>query len=462
MMTRMSQILKTETQKYALMGALFGFLFPMVATLIRIAGSNLPYNFSSVMLVQTTDPLLWIIDTAPFFLGIFAAFAGRRQDIQQKLSEDLQRQGGELEKARNTLEQRVRERTVELEKRAAQFQTISKVARTIAAVQDLDLLLSEITKLVSEQFSFYHTGIFLNDETNEYAVLQAANSEGGRRMLDRHHKLKLDATSIVGYATSHSEPRVASDVGTDAVYFNNPDLPETRSEMALPLRIGGRTIGALDVQSKEQNAFSEEDINVLITLADQIAIAIENAHLFGESRSALSESQHTIDKYVKQVWGSFAQQSTNTGFRFDGKQVLPLDKGARHEQFRTTMQTGRLTMERAPSTIAIPIKLRGQTIGVLDVRSKSGQRDWTREEIVMLEAAAERAALALENSRLVEGAQRRAARERAIGEISAKIGAANNLDSILQTAVEELGRKISGAAEVTLELSNSMHDQDFQ
>jgi GAF domain-containing protein len=458
----MSQILKTETQKYALIGTSFGVLFPIIATIIRITGSNLPFDLSSAFLVQSIDPLLWIIDSAPFFLGLFAAAAGRRQDNQQKLYEELRLQGNELENARNTLEQRVRERTFELEKRAAQFQTISRVARTIAAVQDLGSLLSEITKLVSEQFGFYHTGIFLNDEANEYAVLEAANSEGGKRMLDRHHQLKLDATSMVGYATTRGEPRIALDVGTDAIYFNNPDLPETRSEMALPLRIGGRTIGALDVQSTKQNAFLEEDINVLLTLADQIAIAIENSRLFGESRSALSESQLTLDKYVKQVWGSFAQRARSTGFVFNGKEVVPLNRTSTREQFKATLQTGRLTIEKVASTVAVPIKLRGQTIGVLDVRSKGGQRDWTREEISMLEAAAERAALALENSRLVEGAQRRAARELAIGEISAKIGAANNLDSILQTAVEELGRKISGAAEVTLELSNSMHNQDTQ
>ena len=119
-------------------------------------------------------------------------------------------------------------------------------------------------------------------------------------------------------------------------------------------------------------------------------------------------------------------------------------------------------MERASSTIAIPIRLRGQTIGVLDVRSKSGQREWTRDEISMLKAAAERAALALENARLVDSAQRRAARERTIGEIAARIGTASNVDAILQTAVEELGRKLSGAPEVTLELSSPKIEQDVR
>jgi GAF domain-containing protein len=371
----------------------------------------------------------------------------------QANANELRASNQQLTELRDVLEQRVQERTAALEKRATQLQTVSSVARTIAALKDLDLLLPEITKLVSEQFGFYHTGIFLIDDANEYAILQAANSEGGRRMLNRHHQLRLDATSIVGYVTSRGEPRIALDVGTDAVFFNNPDLPETRSEMALPLQAGGRTIGALDVQSKETNAFSKEDINVITTLADQVAIAIENARLFSESRSALSESQMTIEKYVKQAWGSFAQQAKRTGFVFDGKQVAPLEKDARREQIKAATKTGRLSIEKASASIAVPIKLRGHLIGVLDVRSKNGQRQWTRDEISLLEAAAERAALALENARLVDSAQRRASRERIIGEISTRISAASNFDAILQTAVEELGRKIGGA-EVTLEIES--------
>ncbi|HZJ23304.1 MAG TPA: GAF domain-containing protein [Anaerolineales bacterium] len=396
------------------------------------------------------------------FLYLIISSLQKAVQKAQANSSDLLASNRQLIELRDLLELRVQERTAALEKRAAQLQAVTSVARTIVAIKDLDSLLPEITKLVSEQFGFYHTGIFLVDEANDYAVLQAANSAGGRQMLDRQHRLRLDSNSIVGYATSRGEPRIALDVGADAVYFNNPDLPNTRSEMALPLRAGSQTIGALDVQSTETNAFSQEDISVLVTLADQVVIAIENARLFGESRSALSESQNTIEKYVKQAWGSFSKQMIHTGFVFDGTQVVPLEKGARRNQIKAAMETGRLSLEKASSTIAIPLRLRGQTIGVLDVRSKSGQREWTRDEISMLQAAAERAALALENARLVDSAQRRAARERTIGEIAARIGTASNVDSIIQTAVEELGRKLSGAAEVTLELSSPNIEQDLR
>jgi GAF domain-containing protein len=307
--------------------------------------------------------------------------------------------------------------------------------------------------VVSQRFDFYHVGIFLLDSQRQNAVLRAANSQGGLRMLSRQHSLPLDAHSIVGYSTLRGEPRIALDVGTDYVYFNNPDLPNTRSEMAIPLRVGGEVIGSLDVQSTETNAFSQEDIGVLTTLADQVAIAIENARLFGETKKALTESRVMFEQYTQQEWGSFARQAKTRGFVFDGKHLIAMDNNPKREPIKAVIQTGNLSQEKTSTTVAVPIKLRGQTIGVLDVRAKNGQRPWKPDEIALLEAAAERAALALENARLIESAQRRAARERAIGDISTRIGAVSNLESILQTAVEELGRKIGGAAEVTLEIN---------
>jgi GAF domain-containing protein len=293
------------------------------------------------------------------------------------------------------------------------------------------------------------------DESNEYALLRATNSEGGSRMLERQHKLKLDSNSIVGFATSRAEPRIALDVGNDAVFFNNPDLPDTRSEIALPLRAGGRVIGAFDVQSTQPNAFTEEDIITLSTLADQVAIAIENARLFSASRTALNSSEETFARYIKQEWSGFASQSKNTGYVFDGARTVALEKKDKKERVKSLAQTGRLSLEKESTEITIPIKFRGQTVGILDVKSKKGNRQWTQDEITLLEAAAERAAFALENARLVESSQRRASRERTIGEISTKIGAVSNLDAIMQATVEELGRRIGGTTEVAIELNSN-------
>ena len=442
-------------------GLLLGWQGIIVFTLASIlSGWALAYAETNQLFAPTLDtPLHFARDMTGIFtligLFVFLTIFSLRNALNKSrtAAHQLSLSNQELTELRVDLERRVVERTSELTKRASQLEAVSSVARTIASVQDIDTLLPAITKLISQRFDFYHVGIFLLDAKQENAVLRASNSEGGLRMLNRQHSLPLDHHSIVGYSISRSEPRIALDVGADSVYFNNPDLPDTRSEMALPLRVAGRVIGSLDVQSTETNAFSEEDTTVLTTLTGQVAIAIENARLFGEARNALHESKALFEKYTQQEWGNFVRHVKQSGFIFDGKQVIPLDSTIKREATKAVMQTGSLALEKESVSIAIPIKLRGQTIGVLDVRSKKGGRQWKQDEITMLEAAAERAALALENARLVESAQRRAARERAIGDISTKIGAVSSLESILQTAVEELGRKIGGATEVSLEIN---------
>jgi len=391
-------------------------------------------------------------------LAIASANFGRNLEIVRRNEIELRERNLELDHLRTSLEERVSERTAQLGKRASQLEAISNVARSTASLQNLGELLPVVTKLVSDRFGYYHTGIFLLDENREFALLQATNSEGGRRMLNRQHKLRLDNNSIVGYVTSRGEPRIALDVGTDAVFFDNPDLPDTRSEMALPLRVGGRVIGALDVQSKQPNAFTEDDISTLATLADQVAIAIENARLFSEAREALKETEETFARYVKQEWSDFAKQAKSSGYLFDGKRITPMDEKDKREKTRALPQTGQLTLQKESKDLVIPIRLRGQIIGYLDVKSKSGNRMWSQDDLTLLEAAAERAALALENARLVDSAQRRALRERTIGEISSKLGAVSDMEAIMQAAVEELGRRIGGGTEVLLEIDTEREE----
>ena len=431
-----------------------------IAVISIISGFSLAYAETRGIIIYKPGPALGVAGEATFLFIFSTAFMVLIINSLQGAIKKAKTNAYELEKSnrqltslRDVLELRVQERTADLEKRAAQLQTVSSVARTIASVQDMNTLLPDITKLVGNQFGFYHVGIFLVDDAGEFALLQASNSAGGARMLNRQHKLKLDTNSIVGFTTSRNEPRIALDVGSDAVFFNNLDLPDTRSEMALPLNVGGRVIGAMDVQSNQPNAFAEGDIATLTTLADQVAIAIENARLFSEARESLSESEETFSRYVRQEWSGFASQAKNTGYVFDGTRTIALAKREKHEKVKTLSQTGRLSLEKESTELTIPIKFRGETVGILDVKSKKGSRQWTQDEITLLESAAERAAFALENARLVEGAQRRAARERAIGEISAKIGAVSDLEAIMQTTVEELGRRIGNATEVTFELS---------
>jgi GAF domain-containing protein/HAMP domain-containing protein len=333
------------------------------------------------------------------------------------------------------LEGRIAERTNELETlsqanayRATRFESIARISRIISTTRNLDQLLPQITETISGQLGYYHVGIFLVDVHREYAVLVAANSEGGKAMLTRGHRLGVGATGIVGYVTQSGMPRVALDVGKDATYFNNPDLPETHSEIALPLRSGPEIIGALDVQSKMTNAFTEEDANILSVLADQVSIAIQNARSFQQSLEALERAERAAAQLSEQQWSNFHSSQSISGFHFDG---VNIHEGVPNQKTQT-------------NNLVIPIVIRGIEIGTIKLTTPDPERKWDNNELAMAQATAERTALAIETARLLEEAQKRASKERTIGQISAKIGNLVNIDNIVQTTIQELGTTLPG------------------
>ena len=182
------------------------------------------------------------------------------------------------------------------------------MAREISGKNDLDTLLDTSASLIRERFGFYHVGIFLTDEKKEYAVLRSATGEAGQVMLERGHRLKIGEIGMVGYVVSQGEARISMDVDSDAVHYKNPLLPETRSELALPLRLGEITIGAMDVQSVVPNAFSHEDVRILQTIADQLAIAFEKTRLVVELQRSLEELElHRPGSHAKSMAQSSAQ-----------------------------------------------------------------------------------------------------------------------------------------------------------
>jgi GAF domain-containing protein/HAMP domain-containing protein len=348
------------------------------------------------------------------------------------------------------LEQNVQERTAELveanernENRAKQFESIAQVTRTIGSTRDLDSLLSQLTVVISREFGFYHVGVFLTDSGKEYAILSAANSEGGQVMLARGHRLKVGEVGLVGYVTGTGKPRVALDTGKDAVFFNNPDLPNTHSEITLPLSIGEDVIGALDVQSTEPNAFSQEDINILSILADQVGIAIQNARQFEETRKALREADLLSRQFVQTKWQEFTKSQKLMGVHHSGTKVSLLYTKSGKGNGQNPLSTGQLKARERGARLSLPLKLHGEVIGSVDVRSPEN-RQWDQDELEIITAIIERAALSMENARLLAESQRLAAKERTIGDISAKISAQSNVDELLKTAVQELGRTLPG------------------
>lgn len=356
------------------------------------------------------------------------------------------------------LEERVRERTQELEKqngvlisRSKQFQTVAEVARQIVTANDMESLLTTVTHLISDRFGFYHIGIFLLDENKEYALLRAANSEGGQRMLARRHMLPVGKVGIVGYVTGHGEPRIATDVGEDAVYFNNPDLPNTRSEMALPLKVNNEIIGALDIQSVEPNAFQPDDIDLFTALADQVAIAINNNRLYSETLRALDEAQTLHRQYLRSEWDQDINERKVHGYLYNRLGITPQE--AEIPIWETVLKTGEPVIETNPvgeggqdqAVMAVPISVRGETIGVIHVQDQGEDREWTEDEIAVINGVANQVAIALENARLFENTVRRADRERKVLEITAQIRSTNDPAQMMQIAISELQRTLGAS-----------------
>lgn len=326
-----------------------------------------------------------------------------------------------LREERSTLEVRVEERTSGLARKTEQLRATSYIARKTAEVQDLTTLLDTVVRLVTDQFGFYHTGVFLINENGNQVVLQAASSEGGRRMIERGHTLTIGMQGIVGYVAAQKKPRIALDVGTDAVFFNNPDLPLTRSEVALPLLIRNKVLGVLDIQSDRPQAFSMDDIDVLQTLSDQIAIAIENARLLDETQSAIVQLEALTSIRTQEAW---TQKLRERGRAFT---YTPL--GLRAEKIS----------QNNSNAMNAPIILRGQKIGNISIARK-GEGKWSKLDEGLLEEVASQVGLAVDNIRLLEEATHRARQEQTVGKLAAQFSQSLDLDTLLQTAARELGQ----------------------
>ncbi len=262
-----------------------------------------------------------------------SAFVPEHVDIARELADQLAiaiqqvRLHEQVQRHAEELEQRVAGRTAELERRTVQLQVAAEVARDATTARDVGELLNRAVNLIRERFGFYHAGIFLVDERGEYAVLRAATGEVGRQMLERGHKLKVGEVGIVGYAASTGQPHIAPAVDADTVHFKNPLLPETRSEMALPLKVGERVIGALDVQSVQESAFDEDEVAVLQIMADQLAVVIEKARLFERTQAALEERLRTVVSNAPVILYALDREGVLTLSEGKGLEALGLKPG---------------------------------------------------------------------------------------------------------------------------------------
>jgi GAF domain-containing protein len=349
-----------------------------------------------------------------------------------------------------TFEKQVQATIADMARRNTQIEAVVQVAHEAADSLDIQQMLTHTTHLISDSFGFYHAGIFLIDEAGQYAILAAANSEGGKRMLAREHKIKLSEGGVVSYAASHNQLYHVHDVLEDPIHAPNQDLIHTRSELAIPIQVHGDLIGILDVQSTEPEAYTSEDIRILQLLANQIALAIQNARLLKASQQDLQEMYHEYGKNIQESWLQRKGRKP-LGYTFNRLGIEPSHILKNNSPSQTRPQ---ILSEDTEEKLIVPIQMRGQSLGSIVLTREKDQGCWRQEDLLFLQEVAQQAAPALENARLLEEINRRAQMEQQIGYISAKTLSTLNMESVVKTAVQEIGIALN-AARVQIRLKPS-------
>jgi GAF domain-containing protein len=330
-----------------------------------------------------------------------------------------------LETLQNSLEQQVIERT-------KQLAATNEVGRVAASSLDPEQLLAKVIPLIPERFEYYFAAIYLVDPSGKWAELKEATGEAGRVLKQNHHRLEISGKNMVGTAIRESSPRIAQIASEEKQRFENPLLPYTRSEMALPLMVGDRVLGALNVQSTRESDFGPQVIETMQNMAGQVAIALENARLFQEAQQIIKEMRAVQQQYLLEGWQGLSEENEKLEYRIGDEE----DDNSRK--------------------LEVPISLRDQILGHIMLES---QTEWTPDQHSLVGAVATQAAIALENARLVSESRHIALRERMAAEINSKIWSSATIDGVLQTVVKELGRRLD-ASSATIELNIDDHIGD--
>lgn len=372
--------------------------------------------------------------------GLYAAL-DRAQQSEQSLASSY----GQLEESRDALDAQ----THILEQRTAQLRAAAEVSRTVVSLLDMEDLLSQAADLLVERFGLYHVGVFQLDSAGRWAEYRAGAGEAGHLLAEQKFRLEVGGDSMIGWCTANAQARILQDVDTKdrAVKpwrLDHPLMPQTRSEAALPLIARGRVLGALSLQSDRPGTFDPDTVDILQTIADQIAITADNARLLASSQQALEAARRAYGESTRQGWAELLRGRGDWGYRYEDADIVPLQGDGQVEA----------AGEMAVAGVNIPLKIRDKMVGVLSFEkdadqpeSPSGTLDdrapgvsWTPDETRFLERLVEQMGLALESARLYQDTQRAAAREQAIRQVTERMRSAVEVEAILQNTVAELAR----------------------
>lgn len=357
----------------------------------------------------------------------------------------------QLQTLLTNLESQVAERTHQLEMRAELLRAGSEVAAAISNILSVDALITQVVNFIQTRFQLYYVGLFLVDARGEWAVLRAGTGLAGEKMLARGHRIQV-GSGMIGWSILHGEPRIAQIAESDAVRLTAPELPNTRSEAALPLRSRGRILGALTIQSDKPNAFDEDTLTILQIMADQIAVALDNARLFEERENALQVAKRSFGEFTLQAWRDLVGGRPRWGYRYAQGILSPLD-----DTWSPLLERAVITKQPVASRdrhgpiLAVPLLLRGTPVGALQFHKTPEALDWSPSEIQILQELSEQMALALENARQHQEIQRRAFQEGLRAELVSRLRQQNDLEHVLTTAADKIYTTLN-LEEVTVQL----------
>jgi len=427
-----------RTVQYAVAGAVAGLAFPLLGSIVKAIEMHMPVTPLNLVAVQQLDVVLWITDTAPFFLGLVAGLAGRQQDRLIQTNAALQQREMELDSIRANLEANVLERTRELDERNSQMRSVVTFARQIADIQDLAPLLQTAVDIIHERFAQYDANLYLVDERAQAASLRASSTADGKAQAESGFRVGLGDQGPVGRVARRGK-LLTSTMRSEADQPGRPvGRTTTTSQVTLPLTVHARIIGALDLLMPTPQPVSQNELEILQLVADQLAVAIQSVRQASETRAAIQQLETITAESTHTAWYQYLKNNS-MAYQFTPSGVHPM---AAREAVGTD----------DPGMPSIPLLLRGQRIGSISLRTRSGMLVPTERDL--LEKVAAQVTLALENVRLLEETRQRAAQEQIISEISARFSRSLDVDALLQAAVREFAA-LPEVAEATVLLKPS-------
>lgn len=374
-----------------------------------------------------------IIDAIGLGLGlavlvIFNWISGREMQRALRLERDLT---ARLQVQSRELEYLVQQRTLSLQRKATQLETTSTIAKLASEMADPQELMNRAIELIHSRFGYYHVSIFMLDETGNWGNLIASTGEVGHTLIEKHFRLAVGSVSMIGWVTANRSPRIAQDVNEDPFYFRLPTLPDTRSELTIPLIVGNRLLGALDIQSIESDAFTEDDIRTMEAIADELAIAIDSARLLRQTQQQLERFESSYRDLTRPSWRRIARSIEGTVIQAGVlTPILPGEEKHRFDTIDQAAQRQELILSDDEREIAIPVQMRGEVVATIGARRTGDSERWSSEDVALLQAISRQIALALESARQYTEEHRRLAELEVVNRVSQAVSQHLRLESL--------------------------------